>query len=54
MGHRVMVMTAQGTWITDCTTSGTEAQERAKFLMGRVPAVKVLDPRDQQVALVGA
>lgn len=54
MADRVLVMNDKGVWATDCTAPRTEAQERAKFLMGRVPAVKVEDPQGRQVRLEGA
>lgn len=49
-----MVMNERGVWVTDCTANRREAMERAKFLMSRVPAVRVDDSAGHKVYLEGA
>jgi hypothetical protein len=52
--YDVRVLNLQGVWMTDTTTgSKHRAQERAKFLIPRVPAVKIEDLQGQVMRLEG-
>lgn len=50
--YDVMILNLRGVWVTDTTTgSKYRAEERAKFLIPRTPATKVLDRYGKQLAL---
>ena len=55
MLYDVRVLNLMGVWSTDLVTgSSYRATERAKYLHGFVPAVKVEDQNGRVVALEGA
>lgn len=55
MLNDVRVLNDKGVWFTDLVTSSAyRATERAKFLIGRVPAVQVIDQTGRRVDLIGA
>lgn len=52
MLYDTKVMNEMGCWVTDLTCgSKTRSQDRARFLMPRVPAVIVEDQRGRRVTL---
>ena len=55
MLNDVRVLNDKGVWFTDTVTgSQYRATERAKYLIGHVPAVEVIDQTGRRVDLVGA